>query len=120
MKQVESLYAYEERLVDEQAIRIIERSKRLEGLRLIFPPSARSSNEMPPLVSVDEQQPERQLERVIESLKVHGYKVYYRVVREINEYSFVTQVYIPGLERFNLIRSGKWVAPQEALLKSLC
>lgn len=120
LRQVESLYAYDERLVDEQAIRIIERSKRLEGLRLIFPPSARNSNEMPPLVSVDEQQPERQLERVIESLKVHGHKVYYRIVREINEYSFVTQVYIPGLERFNLIRSGKWVAPQKALLKSFC
>nr|WP_140422186.1 hypothetical protein [Pseudomonas sp. A46] len=31
---------------------------------------------------------------------------------------FVIQVYVPGMERFNFIRSGKWVAPHAALLHS--
>lgn len=119
LRQAEALYGYEERLVDEQAVRIIERSKRLEGLRQLRPESAQLVFEYPSLFGVNAQQPGLQFERIVRSLKLNGYEVYYRVVRKINELAYVVQVYVPGLERFNLIRSGKWVAPQEALLRNL-
>ncbi|MCO6060210.1 YcaO-like family protein [Pseudomonas sp. MOB-449] len=117
LRQAEALYGYEERLVDEQAARIMSKSKRLEGLRSLYPRRIFSSDEMPSLIDVNSQQPARQLEEIIRRLNANGFEVYYRVVRKINSSSVVTQVYIPGMERLNLIRSGKWVAPQKALLK---
>ncbi|WP_442969249.1 YcaO-like family protein [Pseudomonas sp. Q1-7] len=92
LKQAESLYGYEERLVDEQAVRIIKRSKRLEGLRNLYPRSVCGSSEIPQFTVVDPRKPGRQLEKIVGSLKSRGYRAYYRVVRKINDHSFVAQV----------------------------
>lgn len=118
LNQAEALYGYEERLVDEQAVRIMEVSKRFEGLRLLRPRRAQMVYELPASFCVSAHNPKIQLERVCLGLKLNGYEVCFRVMRKINEFAYVVQVYVPGMERFNLIRSGKWVAPQESLLSS--
>ncbi|MFJ4112983.1 YcaO-like family protein [Pseudomonas sp. NPDC089758] len=55
-----------------------------------------------------------QIKRIHINLKQQNKAVFYRTVYEHPNFATVLQVFIPGLERFHLIRSGIPVAPQSA------
>jgi ribosomal protein S12 methylthiotransferase accessory factor len=56
-----------------------------------------------------------QLELLENNLLATGRAIYHRVVAQYSEDGIVCQSYVPGLERFNLIRNGHLVAPQRIL-----
>ncbi|MFK7701524.1 YcaO-like family protein [Pseudomonas caspiana] len=56
-----------------------------------------------------------QLEYIIEQVSATGLRVLRRTLLEFDNGCIVTQVYIPGLERFNLVRAGVPVVPQHLL-----
>lgn len=116
--QAETLYGYEERCVDEQAIRVISCSKRLGALRTLQISSSKVVDYTPELYGRFSHRPDKQVESALASLQLAGFNCYFRVLSKLGGSVVVVQVYIPGMERFNLIRSGKWVAPHSVLLKS--
>lgn len=59
-----------------------------------------------------------QISSINKSITKSGHSIFYRIIRKLPEDGFVIQTYIPGLERFNLIRAGAWVVPQHVLLGS--
>lgn len=57
-----------------------------------------------------------QLKTLNNNLSITNRKIFQRTVARFSTNSIVTQVYIPGLERFNIIRNGLLVVPQHILL----
>ncbi|MFJ2319344.1 YcaO-like family protein [Pseudomonas sp. NPDC087817] len=57
----------------------------------------------------------QQLSWVVRRLREHGFAAYFRPIKVFSDRVVVTQVYVPGLERFNLVRSGLRVVPQRIL-----
>lgn len=55
-----------------------------------------------------------QIKRTLINLGKNNKTVFYRTLYEHPDFATVVQVFIPGLERFHLIRSGIPVAPQSA------
>jgi ribosomal protein S12 methylthiotransferase accessory factor len=55
-----------------------------------------------------------QVKRTAINLEKQNKTVFYRTLYEHPNFATVVQVFIPGLERFHLIRSGIPVAPQSA------
>lgn len=113
--QTEALYGPDEEANDLKILEVLASSRKL--LPLIDFNSLRNLKlpllEIPdkPVVSTVQQQ----LSTLSQSLSRAGRKIYYRTLARFNECA-VTQVYIPGLERFNLIRHGCLVAPQRTLI----
>jgi ribosomal protein S12 methylthiotransferase accessory factor len=56
-----------------------------------------------------------QLEMLKNYVSATGRTIYHRVVTQYSDNGIVCQSYIPGLERFNVIRNGSMVAPQRIL-----
>ncbi|MBC3952710.1 YcaO-like family protein [Pseudomonas folii] len=56
-----------------------------------------------------------QLEYIIEQISATGLRILRRTLLEFDNGCVVTQVYIPGVERFNLVRAGIPVVPQHLL-----
>ncbi|WP_081729344.1 YcaO-like family protein [Pseudomonas sp. QTF5] len=56
-----------------------------------------------------------QLTTLEKNLFTTGKTIYHRVVAKYGDHGIVCQSYIPGLERFNIIRNGCLVAPQRIL-----
>ncbi|MHC8353996.1 YcaO-like family protein [Pseudomonas sp. LB3P81] len=56
-----------------------------------------------------------QLDTLQKNLLQSGLKLFRRTILHHSNNSIVTQTYIPGLERFNIIRNGRLVAPQHVL-----
>ncbi|MBV6822922.1 YcaO-like family protein [Pseudomonas sp. PD9R] len=59
-----------------------------------------------------------QLDSLEYSLLTIGKTLYYRVITQYADDGIVCQSYVPGLERFNLIRNGCLVAPQRILCQT--
>lgn len=59
-----------------------------------------------------------QLEALEKYISRTGGAIYHRVVADYSNNGIVCQSYIPGLERFNLIRNGCLVVPQQGLLQA--
>jgi ribosomal protein S12 methylthiotransferase accessory factor len=57
----------------------------------------------------------QQLDLLKVKLSINNKKLFQRTVAEYSTAGIVTQTYIPGLERFNIIRNGCIVAPQHIL-----
>lgn len=60
---------------------------------------------------------EEQSRLVTRRLTMVGYSPLYRTMTKLASGVQITQVFVPGLERFNLIRSGNLVAPQSEMRK---
>jgi ribosomal protein S12 methylthiotransferase accessory factor len=60
--------------------------------------------------------PERQWARICEAVERRGYTVHMTEVARLGADGVIAQVFVPGLERFDLIRLGSVVAPQAVLL----
>lgn len=58
---------------------------------------------------------DEQIKKIVIGLKRTGHNTSYRILKEFDNGCVVTQVYIPGMDRFNLIRAGSAVAPQHIL-----
>ncbi|MFJ2480149.1 YcaO-like family protein [Pseudomonas sp. NPDC087598] len=58
----------------------------------------------------------QQLALLQENLHTRDRTIFYRTVAEYANTNIVIQTYIPGLDRFNIIRNGQRVAPQYILL----
>jgi ribosomal protein S12 methylthiotransferase accessory factor len=56
-----------------------------------------------------------QIDLIIEGMSTTGLKAYQRTLSHFPNGCAVMQIYVPGLERFNLIRSGVPVIPQHLL-----
>ena len=56
-----------------------------------------------------------QLDALRQNLLATNRTIYHRVVTQYADDGIVCQAYIPGLERFNVIRNGSLVAPQRIL-----
>ncbi|MFJ2486396.1 YcaO-like family protein [Pseudomonas sp. NPDC087639] len=58
----------------------------------------------------------QQIELLQRKLKAIDRAIFHRTVAQYSNTNIVIQTYIPGLDRFNIIRNGQLVAPQHILL----
>ena len=58
---------------------------------------------------------EGQIRKIVNGLRRTGHNTSYRILKQFDNGCAVAQVYIPGMDRFNLIRAGSAVAPQHIL-----
>ncbi|MDR8384316.1 YcaO-like family protein [Pseudomonas sp. JL2] len=116
--QSESLYDVFEDSMDRKTVKLLSHSKTLKNLIDLAP--VRSLNlpelECPPHNS-NETVP-AQLDTLHKAVSASDKKIFHRTVVRFPNNSIVTQAYIPGLERFNIIRNGQLVVPQHVLLSS--
>ncbi|MFF7105705.1 YcaO-like family protein [Pseudomonas sichuanensis] len=109
--QCERLRSSKELLEDEDTSVTLSKSKKLAAL--LHPlPNANYPSLHPSVKSYSVRQ---QIKRTLLNLKEYDRQVFYHVLFDEPGLASVVQVYIPGLERFHLIRSGIPVAPQSAL-----
>lgn len=113
--QSEDLYDATEESIDREAFDLLSQSKHLK-LLIDFAPITRAAL---PIIDnpahIDSTTVSAQLEVLQKNLSNAGLKIFRRTVASFSSNSLVTQVYIPGLERFNIIRNGRLVAPQHVL-----
>ncbi len=99
---------------DESTLAFLRTSARLSTL--INPLPAQTPEPFHP--SREKTPPLHQIQKIAANLEGNGHTVFYRNLFNTPGTACVTQVYIPGLERFHLIRSGIPVAPQQAFYKA--
>uniref|UniRef100_A0A7C1WSV9 YcaO domain-containing protein n=1 Tax=Pseudomonas graminis TaxID=158627 RepID=A0A7C1WSV9_9PSED len=63
---------------------------------------------------------QEQVEFILEKVEVTGLRAFKRTLLDFENGCVVAQVYVPGLERFNLIRAGIPVVPQHLLHANKC
>lgn len=109
------LYDASEELRDRKTFNLLSRSDKLKKLidmspvrTLILPELECPTHEYTEAVSA-------QLDILHNALSSSDKTVFHRTVARFSSNSIVTQAYIPGLERFNIIRNGRLVAPQHIL-----
>lgn len=103
----------------EEDRRSLQAAQELTKLRAIMRVSEEGLSR---LVSVPRALPRRerlttgeQSRLVTRRLTMVGYSPLYRTMTKLASGVQITQVFVPGLERFNLIRSGNFVAPQSEM-----
>lgn len=113
--QSEDLYDATEESIDRESFALLSKSKHLKHL-IDFAPVTRAT--LPTIdipTHTDFATVSAQLEILQKNLSNTGMKIFRRTVARFSSNSIVAQVYIPGLERFNIIRNGRLVAPQYVL-----
>lgn len=96
---------------DHDTYRMLSTSTRLS--KLLNPVTRAKLAELKPAACVTSLR--KQIQHTTANLKAHGRSVFYRTLFHEPGLACAVQVYIPGLERFHLIRSGLPVVPQSAL-----
>lgn len=109
--QCSKLRGTREKEEDENTARMLTSSKRLS--KLITPVIDCKLEELYPTTPCKSIR--AQIQKTIDHLKEHGRLVFYRTLFNKPGLACVVQAYIPGLERFHLIRSGIPVVPQSVL-----
>lgn len=108
--QCEELYGPNERREDLTAKAMLSSSTRLASL--VHPsPNCKVPELHPPRAELSVRE---QIKRTLLNLRKHNKTAFYRTLYAQQGLATVLQVFIPGLERFHLIRSGIPVAPQSA------
>lgn len=114
--QTHLLYESTEESIDRKTFNLLSSSNRLKSL-IDFAPI--KNLKLPildhPRKTFTPTVPE-QLKTLDKNLSIANRKIFQRTVARFSANSIVTQVYIPGLERFNIIRNGLLVVPQHILL----
>lgn len=113
--QAETLYGKSEYASDQKSLKMLSKSVRLSKLIKLeelefFPRKMITKN---PSIHFDDL--DMQLDHLQKEMHQINREIFYRTLADFTDLGTVTQVYIPGLERFHLIRNGYFVAPQEAL-----
>lgn len=113
--QVEALYDDAQEAIDRKTLDLLSRSNTLKYL--IDFNSVKNLNlpilDQPPTdfaINVP-----LQLEMLKNNVSASGRIIFHRVITQYSDNGIVCQSYIPGLERFNIIRNGCLVAPQHIL-----
>ena len=113
--QVNTLYDDAQEIIDRRSLDFLNRSKVLKHL-IAF--EAVTHLKLPtldlPTTNIVTNVP-LQLRILENNLLASGRSIHHRIVSRYSDDGIVCQAYVPGLERFNLIRNGSWVAPQEIL-----
>lgn len=111
-----TLYDAKEEIADRKTLDVLCQSEKLKQLIDFAPVKDLKLDTLP----ISEDQiilPVReQLTFLQKSQSDIGKTIFYRTVMHYSGSSVVTQAYIPGLERFNIIRNGQHVVPQHILL----
>ncbi|WP_431081557.1 YcaO-like family protein [Pseudomonas thivervalensis] len=113
--QSEDLYDAAEESIDRETFDLLSKSRHLKHL-IDFAPLTRATL---PIIDTpahtDSLTVPEQLEKLQKNLSSKRMKIFRRMVARFSDNSIVTQIYIPGLERFNIIRNGRLVVPQHVL-----
>lgn len=115
--QSEELYGASEDLADRNTFDLLSSSESLKKL-IDFAPLR--STPFPIIDAPSDEHNETvesQLKTLQKTLSNTGKKLFHRTIASFSSNSIVTQTYIPGLERFNIIRNGRPVTPQYILLR---
>ncbi|MDT8926111.1 YcaO-like family protein [Pseudomonas taiwanensis] len=106
--QCEQLHGHVEKQEDLSTATMLLQSERLAALLNPCPThTVPTSHPQSPELSA-----RRQIKRTLINLGKHNRAIFYRTLYAHPNFATVVQVFIPGLERFHLIRSGIPVAPQ--------
>lgn len=109
--QCETLHGPDEVQENAQTAALLEQSPRLAKLR-----HPRWPHELPTLHPVSHQLGvTAQMTSVLKALRQHSKTAFFHTLQTHSKLATVVQVFIPGLERFHLIRSGVPVVPQHVL-----
>jgi ribosomal protein S12 methylthiotransferase accessory factor len=113
--QSEDLYDAAEESIDRETFDLLSKSRHLKNL-IDFAPLIKTT---PPIIDTPAHiasiTVSAQLELLQKNLSIKGMEIFHRTVARFSGNSIVTQIYIPGLERFNIIRNGRLVVPQHVL-----
>ncbi|WP_339493121.1 YcaO-like family protein [Pseudomonas sp. EA_15y_Pfl2_R67] len=113
--QSEDLYDAAEESIDRETFDLLSKSRHLKHL-IDFAPVIRATL---PIIDIpthiDPITVSAQLEILQKNLSIKDMNIFHRTVARFSGNSIVTQTYIPGLERFNIIRNGRLVVPQYVL-----
>ncbi|MDR6712068.1 ribosomal protein S12 methylthiotransferase accessory factor [Pseudomonas hunanensis] len=96
---------------DHETARMLSTSTRLSSL--LYPITKGEAGQVNPLPFGGNLR--EQIQQTTAHLKAHGRSIFYRTLFNEPGLACVVQAYIPGLERFHLIRSGFPVVPQSVL-----
>lgn len=113
--QSEDLYDAFEESIDRKTFDLLSTSRHLKHL-IVFAPLTRAT--LPTIETpahIDSLTVSEQLEKLQKNLSNKRMEIFRRTVARFSGNSIVTQIYIPGLERFNIIRNGRLVVPQYVL-----
>jgi len=117
--QATRLYSQEEQQIDKITYKALSSSNKL--LRLVnlehlnnLTPQKIGAIEYSKTINI-----ESQIATIHRELLAYGKDIYYRTAANYLNDGIVIQVYIPGLERFNIIRNGPLVVPQQILRSTL-
>jgi len=106
---------------DHKAMQLFDELPGLKPLAHLLPPPSTTKHLLSDVVpglanhSIPTSSPEDLLYQTTAALKKTGWGVFADVI-EVAQRGYVSQVYVPRLERFHLIRVGSQVAPNSALL----
>jgi ribosomal protein S12 methylthiotransferase accessory factor len=113
--QSEDLYDAVEESIDRETFDLLSKSRHLKHL-IDFAPVIRTTL---PIIDtpthIGSMTVSAHLEMLQKNLSNKGMQLFHRTVARFSDNSIVTQAYVPGLERFNIIRNGRLVAPQHVL-----
>ena len=106
---------------DERAMRLFAELPGLTPLKTLTPPDPKATEySLDEIIGIgtdglNQASPEEMFHQTQKALTDEGREVLFDVSGVTNE-AYVSRVYVPGLERFHLIRVGSQVAPNLALL----
>lgn len=113
--QVHELYDDAQEAIDRRTLAFLTNSSKLKHLVDLQP----VKNTTPPILDSPltnfTTSIHTQLDILKQNLSNTNRTIFHRVVAQYSDNGIVCQAYIPGLERFNLIRNGYLVAPQRVL-----
>ncbi|WLG97914.1 YcaO-like family protein [Pseudomonas sp. FP198] len=113
--QSRDLYDVFEESTDRKTFNLLSRSDKLKNLIDLAPVKTLKLPELDCPSHGHTESVSTQLETLHNVLSGSGKKIFHRTVARYPKNSTVAQAYIPGLERFNIIRNGRLVVPQHIL-----
>jgi len=113
--QSQDLYDSNEESLDKKTLDLLSCSNSLKNLIDFAPVRLLKLPELQPSTFRCVATVSSQLGTLRKALADSGKKIFHRTVASFSTNCIVTQAYIPGLERFNIIRNGRLVVPQHIL-----
>jgi ribosomal protein S12 methylthiotransferase accessory factor len=114
--QSNALYDANDEIADRKILDVLCQSEKLEQLIDFAPVKNLKLNTLAPPKNLLALSVPEQLALLRKNLSGMNKVLFFRTVMEYPGTNVVTQTYIPGLDRFNIIRNGQPVAPQHILL----
>ncbi|MFJ2527699.1 YcaO-like family protein [Pseudomonas helmanticensis] len=116
--QSSTLYGISEETSDRKAFDMLSTSDALKNLIDFSPLKNLKLRTFEPTSESQTSTVAQQIALLQRNLKSVGKAIFHRTVAQYANTNIVTQIYIPGLDRFNIIRKGQLVAPQHILLNN--